>query len=111
MFSPAKKTWIKRFGHRKIPKVYQEILMSTNGLFAFGLSLYGLPPSMQRSRQTLSRSKLQCLDLSTANKDWIREYKIDPKLFHFGGREYSFTENVGYFMNGESKIQAYLKTG
>jgi len=51
------------------------------------------------------------LDLSLANEDWKREYSIDQKLFHFGGRSYSYTENIGYFMAGESMIQAYRKNG
>jgi hypothetical protein len=110
-FSPAKKAWLKRFGHKKVPKIYQEILLATNGLFAFDLSLYGLAPSMQQNPPTLNRSKQQCLDLSFANEDWIREYNIDQNLFHFGSRVYSYTEIIGYFMNGESKIRAYRKTG
>jgi hypothetical protein len=46
-----------------------------------------------------------------ANEGWIREYKIDPNLFYFGGREFSSAESIGYFMRGESNIQAYRKTG
>jgi hypothetical protein len=111
LFSPAKKAWLKRFGHKKIPATYQEILLATNGLFAFGFSLYGLAPSMQQNPPTQDRSKHQCFDLSLANEYWIREYDIDQHLFHFGGREFSYTENIGFFMTGESKIQAYRKTG
>jgi len=111
LFSPAKKNWIKKFRLKKIPKAYQEILMATNGLFAFGLSLYGLAPSMQLNPQALNRFMRQCYDLSVANEDWIREYEIDQNLFHFGGREFSETENIGYFMTDESKIHAYRKTG
>ena len=110
-FSPAKKVWIKRFEIKRIPEPYQEILLATNGLFAFGISLFGLAPSMQLSPPRLDRSRLQCLDISLANNDWIGRYEVDQDLFHFGSREFSYTENTGYFMTDESKIQSYRTSG
>jgi hypothetical protein len=111
LFPPAKKIWIKRYNQNKMPISYQRILLGTNGLFAFGLSLYGLAPSMQHYPTALDRTRQQCFDLSLANKDWIREYELDQHILHFGGREFSYMENIGYFMSDESKIQAYRKTG
>jgi hypothetical protein len=110
-FPPAKKTWISKFRGTRIPKNYQRLLLATNGVFAFGLSLYGLAPSMQKKVPTLNRSKLQCLDLFLANSTWIREYDIDQKLFHFGGREYSRSENIGYFISPDSRVRAFRKNG
>ncbi len=108
-FPPAKKTWIKK--HREIPESYQRLLLASNGVFAFGFSLFGLAPSMQKKPPLLDRSKLQCLDLSLANCDWIKEYDVDQRMFHFGGRHYSYTENIGYFMSEDSLICAFRKTG
>src|SRR5215467_4786952 len=57
VFRPAKKSWIKGFKVKRIPEPYRDFLLSTNGLFAFGLTLYGLPPSRQGSAGLLDRSK------------------------------------------------------
>ena len=59
----------------------------------------------------LDRSKLQCLDLGTANEGWIVEYQVDRSLLYFGGRHYSYTENSGYFMSAEGQVQAIRKNG
>jgi hypothetical protein len=111
LFQPVRKTWIKKFKERRIPKSYQNFLLATNGLFAFGLSLYGLTPSMQLTPPKLDRSKLQCLDLGLANRDWIKEFDVDQNLFHFGSREYSHTENIGYFISDNLQVQAIRKMG
>ena len=58
----------------------------------------------------LNRSSLQCHDLTTANNNWIREYDVDPNLFHFGGRSYNDDENVGYFFD-KQKILCCRKNG
>jgi hypothetical protein len=112
LFPPAKKAWIKTFKGKRIPNSYGGFLLATNGLFAFGLTLYGLPPSLQGNPPLLDRSKLQCLDLGAANEDWIFDYEVDRSLLYFGGREYSYTENSGYFVSGTgSQIQAIRKNG
>ncbi len=49
-------------------------------------------------------------DLQTANINWIKEYEVDRKNFHFGGRHYSHTENLGYFFDGD-RIMAILANG
>ena len=109
-FPPVKKSWIRNFRAKRIPDPYQKVLLATNGVFAFGLSLFGLAPSMQKQPPTLDRSRLQCLDLSLANSDWLKEFDVDQTLFYFGGREYSYSENIGYFISS-SRIQAFRTTG
>jgi hypothetical protein len=47
IFPPAKQAWIKRFKGKRIPDPYREVLRASNGLFAFGLTLYGFTPSLQ----------------------------------------------------------------
>jgi hypothetical protein len=42
---------------------------------------------------------LQQFDLTTANTNWIKEYDIDQSLFHIGSRAYSYSENIGYFVD------------
>jgi hypothetical protein len=111
LFPPAKKTWIKKFKGWHIPDSYRDLLLATNALFAFGLSLYGLTPSLQGNPPLLDRSRLQCLDIGLANQDWIFEYEVDRALLYFGGKEYSFTENSGYFMSSDGQVQAIRKSG
>ena len=110
-FPPAKKTWMRDFRGKRIPVSYQRVLLATNGVFAFGLSLFGLAPSMQKAQPTLDRSRLRCLDLSLANRDWLKEFDVDQTLFHFGSREYSHSENIGYFISSDSRIHAFRRTG
>jgi len=50
----------------------------------------------------LSDLGLHQFDLTIANTDWIREYDIDQNLFHIGSRHYSYSENIGYFMDKET---------
>ena len=104
LFPPAKKAWIERFRHRAgrpIPPGYGEFLRTVNGCEAYGLSLYGLPPSLQREPPLLDRLRPQPLDLGTANQDWAHEYEGSGTGFHFGARSWSHDENIGYFWTDE----------
>jgi hypothetical protein len=94
----------------EIPKIYVEVLRELNGAFCFGMSLYGIPPSMLGNPPLLDRKRVQCLDLSRA-KGWTAEYHITQNSFHFGGRHFSYEENVGYFMDGEDRIRSVRKGG
>ena len=94
-----------------IPIDYLRFLAVMNGCFAYGMSLYGFTPQLESSPTLFSRTSLQCHNLSIANELWIREYKVAGPIFHFGSRHYSYTENVGYFMNETSAIRAILKSG
>ncbi|WP_157503060.1 hypothetical protein [Mangrovimonas xylaniphaga] len=112
LYQGAQVNWFSEFTKRtgkEIPKFYIDFLISINGGFIYDLSLYGLTPTLYNSGQ-LNRSILQCHDLTTANNNWIREFDVDPELFHFGGRSYNYDENVGYFYD-DQKILCYRKNG
>jgi hypothetical protein len=112
LYSGAKHEWFSEFTKRtekEIPDFYKNFLKSVNGGFIYGMSMYGLTPSSYETG-TLNRTILQCHDLTTANNSWIREYDVEPKLFHFAGRSYTRSENVGYFFDDE-KVLCYRKNG
>lgn len=95
-----------------IPESYKNILKQFNGAFIFNISLYGIPQSMLSNPPILDRSTLQCHDISTANKNWTREYtNIPDDLFHFGGRDFSFDEVIGYFIDKNNEILILRKNG
>nr|WP_319399222.1 SMI1/KNR4 family protein [uncultured Carboxylicivirga sp.] len=94
----------------KIPVIYKDFLREFNGCFIFDFDLFGLTPSIYTTG-LLDRSKVQCFDLGTANRNWIAEYDIDEKLFHFGGRAYSYDENIGYFMDSTGIIKSIRTNG
>lgn len=106
LFDPIKSSWTKEFKTRtqkEIPDFYKDFLKITNGGFIYDMSLYGLPPTIYKNG-LLSRSVLQCHDLTSANNNWIVEYEIEKDCFHFGGRAYTFDENVGYFYKNNEII-------
>jgi hypothetical protein len=112
LYKGAEMKWFEQYREmtkRDIPEFYTNFLQVINGCFIYDISLAGLTPSMYM-KGTLDRSILQCHDLKTANIDWIKEYEVDRKYFHFGGRHYSPTENLGYFFDGD-KIMAILPNG
>jgi hypothetical protein len=113
LFVPAKKTWFQRFRSRtgrQIPQEYRNFLLGMNGCWAYGLALFGLPPSLQRDPPLMDRSRVQPLDLDAANRYWAREFKAPDDEFHFGGRSWSDAENVGYFWS-ESGLHSRRKSG
>src|SRR5262249_47483095 len=87
------------------------LLKATNGCFIFGTSFYGMAPSMLTKPPHLDRTKLQCHDIATANREWKREYTNASDQFHFAYRSHSDTENAGYFLVGKTTIRATLKSG
>jgi hypothetical protein len=88
----------------QVPEVYADFLRAVNGGFFFGMSLCGVPLSMLGSPPLLDRRILQCHDLATAATCWIDEYRVPAGYFHFGGRKLSYRENVGYFVDGDTRI-------
>ncbi len=94
---------------KEIPDFYKDFLKYINGGFIYGISLYGLTPSVFESG-LLNRTVLQCLNLVTANTYWIAEYKVEKDLFHFASRNYTYEENVGYFFK-DGVIFCYRKNG
>lgn len=111
IFPPAHTDWLARHRSYQVPSDYIRFLTVTNGCFAYGMSLYGFTPTMQAVPALLSRSRLQCHDLTTANEKWITGFRPSQRLFHFGSRHYSHTENVGYFMEESGSIRSLLKSG
>jgi hypothetical protein len=114
IFPSARKSWFSRYPRLrgfKLSMKYREILAAANGCYAFGLSLYGIPPSMMEKQPGLNRSKAQCLDIGSANLHWKSEFPDQEERFHFGSRHYSYTQNSGYFMDRQGKVIAVLKTG
>ncbi len=95
---------LRRYADRfelEIPDVYAGFLMAVNGAFWFGMSLAGVPRSMLGSPLLLDRRRLQCHDLGmTATSEALEYRKVSEGAFHFGGRHYSYRENVGYFIAG-----------
>lgn len=113
LFENAPVGFITKFekdNNTKIPLIYKEFLREVNGCFIFDFDLFGLTPSIYTTG-LLNRSKVQCFDLGTANRNGIAEYDIDEKLFHFGGRAYSYDENIGYFMDSTGIIKSIRKNG
>jgi hypothetical protein len=88
---------------KTIPDFYKNFLTNINGCFLYDMSMFGLIHS-------LTRSFLQCHDLTTANSNWIEEFDVDQSFFHFGGGTYSYDENMGYFY-GQNKIISIRKNG
>jgi hypothetical protein len=88
---------------KPIPTFYKSFLTKINGCFLYDISMFGLIHS-------LTRTYLQCHDLTTANIYWIKEYDFDQSFFHFGSGHYSYEENTGYFY-GQNKIISVRKNG
>ncbi len=88
---------------------YLRTLSFLSGVFAFNLSLFGLPRSMLNG--LISRSTLQPYDLATANRHWKYGYSVPDRWFHFGGGSYSDDKNVGYFFDDLGAIHSALQDG
>lgn len=114
LYPPAPLAWLPAFEHRlgqPIPEAYAAILAALNGCFAFGLALYGLPPSLQEPGSRLDHHVLQPLDLEAANRHWAREYRDAETEFHFGGCSWTATENLGYFITAGGTFRTRRKSG
>jgi hypothetical protein len=69
------------------------------------------PRSMIQDPPLLDRSIRQPLDVGEANGHWRIKYGVDQALFHFGCGPHSYTENCGYFLSGDGRIETYLPGG
>jgi hypothetical protein len=91
-------------GRMKIPPNYQAILQRFNGAKLFAINLFGLLDDQSNQRR--------CLSLEHANQFWINGYKRLPsRSFHFGGRTFSWFENIGYFYNESGQVYSANKSG
>src|SRR5205807_1908966 len=89
LFRGARPTWFAKYGRLhgfNVPPALKPLLIVTNGCFMFGMSLFGMTPSMLRNPPLLDRSRVQCHDLSLANRSWKIEYRAPADHFHFGCR-------------------------
>lgn len=111
LFKPARSEWLVKRRSYETPIDYLRFLAAMNGCFAYGMSLYGFAPSMESEPALLDRSSLQCHDLTTANETWLAEYNLLKPAFVFGSRHYTYTENVGFFMDEYGPIHSILKSG
>lgn len=114
LYPPPRPAWLAAFERRTgrpIPDALRIVLAALNGCFAFGLALYGLPPSLQESAPRLDDRTLQPLDLEAANRNWAREYRDADGEFHFGGCTWTPTENVGYFCTATGQFRSRRKEG
>ncbi len=114
LYPGARKAWVPKFEKAagiKIPAAVRRLLAAANGCEAFGLSLYGIPPSMMEKPGVLDRSRRQCRDLGAANRHWRAEYRADPADFHIGSRDYTDDELAGYFLGGGGGIRAVTQGG
>lgn len=111
----AKKPWFAKYAKLhdiRIPTGLRPLLTAVNGCSAFGMSIYGMPPSMLNDPPLLDRSSIQCMDIATANTDWKHEFEgVESGAFHFGGRDYSDDEVTGYFLTGKSTVSSVLPDG
>lgn len=114
LYPPPEPAWVAAFAHRSgqsIPESYARVLAALNGCFAFGLALYGLPPSLYEPPSRLDRRALEPLDLDAANRYWAHEYRGAEREFHFGGCTWTATENVGYFLTPGGPVRSRRKEG
>jgi hypothetical protein len=113
LFKGVNPDWLTQFTkltNKAVPDFYRDFLLAMNGCFIYDMALYGLTPSLYNNG-ILNRTMLECFDLTTANNNWILEYDIPNNLFHFGGRAYSDSENIGYFIGQNQNIKAIRKNG
>lgn len=106
LYKGADKNWINEAElttQKIIPDFYKKFLLTINGCFLYDISMFGLIHSM-------TRTFLQCHNLTTANISWIKEFDVDQSFFYFGGGTYSFEENAGYFY-GQGNIMSIRKNG
>jgi len=94
-----------------IPPVYRSVLTKLGGASLFKGALFGVPRSMLHDPPMLDRSISQPWDIGEVNRHWRREYNADALLFHFGSGHYSRTERLGYFLDAEGRVEAYLRGG
>ena len=114
LYPPPEPAWLAGFAERNggaVAEGYAPVLAALNGCFAFGLALYGLPPSLQGEPSRPGRHLLEPLDLEAANRYWAREYRDTTGEFHFGGCTWTTTENVGYFLTPDGRFRSRRKDG
>ncbi len=94
-----------------ICSTYREVLTKMNGAHLFGLSLFGVPAPMAKRPPLLDRSAVWPFDIATGQKDWRSPYRAPAGWFFLGYGPFSETEDVGYFITPDDRVEAVLKGG
>jgi|ERR1041385_5829223 hypothetical protein len=80
-----------------VPTPYLKLLQRFNGAKFHAVDLYGILEDASNNRR--------CLSLQTANEFWINGFRrLPPKSFLFGGRTFSWQENLGYFYDSTMRV-------
>jgi len=120
IFPPAVPDWLVERRSFEAPLEYLKLLSYMNGLWLFDMNFFGFTPSMEGPFPRLDRSRIQCLDLTTANETWIIDVKNPPgSSLYFGSvpyyplkeGNYLSRENTLFFMNEAGRVRALLKGG
>lgn len=107
IYPKTENQYFERFKSRhsiQLPKEYKDFLKSINGCKLYGISLFGLTPSIYKNEiGLLDRSVFQCIDIGISNSFYKQEYNLkDTSYLMFGSGTYSYSENIGYFWNLKS---------
>lgn len=87
-----------------IPKPYVDLLGRFNGAHLYSIDLFGILEDESNRRR--------CMAIDLANRYWISEFQRLPKgVFYFGGRTFSYEENLGYFYNESLQVISARKSG
>jgi hypothetical protein len=103
LYPEIKRTNLAKYCRRfqiLVPEQYVDFLRALNGAFCFGMHFCGVPLSMLGDPPLLDRTILQCHDLVTVGDYW----QVPRNFFRFGGRHWSYKENVAYFFDGNKRI-------
>ncbi len=94
-----------------LPDSYRRVLEQINGVMAFELSLYGVPPGSTEESPFVDRSEPQPHDITLANKAWRFAYQAPVDWQMIGGGQHNDDEIVGYFAHHTGRFRAILKGG
>jgi uncharacterized protein YwqG len=88
---------------KDIPQTYQRVLLAMNGLHSDWLSLYSIIGMPSATWQ---------LDVANNPRGgWIGDYnKSVQTMLHFGSRFEGDDDHVGYFMEADGRVHAYLES-
>jgi hypothetical protein len=95
---------VQSVGCMPIPKPYVDVLCRFNGARLHGIDLFGILENESNHRR--------CMAIDQANMFWIGEFRGLPKdAVYFGGRAFSYDENLGYFYDASLRVVSARKSG
>lgn len=89
-------SWASNEAKADFPSALVTLLKSTNGCFFKKLTIFGIPPSLFRSKR-LSRTHLQPHAITTANQSWRVKYDAPSEAVMVGTVQ-GWSENTAIFM-------------